>query len=53
MKICMFEIALDSGRVEVSSAQATGFVSMIMLKSDDGVTESNLLANSRDTTLLY
>lgn len=48
MKICMFEIAFDRERVEDSSAQATGFVSTIMLKSDDGVAVSNLLANSRD-----
>ena len=44
MKICMFEIAFDRGRVEDSSAQATGFVSTMMLKSDDGVAVSNLLA---------
>lgn len=46
MKICMFEIALDRGRVEDSSAQATGFVSTIILKSEDGVAIGNLLANS-------
>jgi len=44
MKICMFEIALERGRVEDNSDQATGFVSMIMLKSDDGVAVSNLSA---------
>ncbi len=52
MKICTFEIALDRGRVEDSSAQATGFVSTIMHKSDHGVAVSNVLANSHDKVFL-
>ena len=52
MKICKFEMAFDRDRLEDSSAQATGFVSTIMLKSDDGVAVSNLLANSHDKVLL-